>query len=408
MSMKDILDRVNPNQHKGIDGQAMLSAVQGVLKRKDDLAQQKIQNEKDQELLDMQKADHTQKMVQNLHKMPKAVRSKMLPAFKGQLSKMYPGMREENVDMLVQALDDSELGPGIAHALYNGTATPEQVDGLLRAEGGEGWEILRGLSRASGSGDDTLARQMKLAAWKETNIDRPKEERTKTAEEAKTLEKEVTDFSKQVEKQGLPELFSQMKKIDSLIDGGIDDPQGDIPGYGKTALAPDFMTSEKGRELRKAASGLRNAILKARSGGAVTDGEADRMLEEMGMSGGIKGALQFRSDVDLAQGLRGVRDTLASKLSVMSAGRRGEVLTKFNERQMGLGMQPLDLNDPIFAKATLRSQAPEQKGAPPALNKMNEEQKKKAAADFRAKAKANKFSEEQIQQTLLKKGLGGY
>jgi hypothetical protein len=89
----------------------------------------------------------------------------------------------------------------------------------------------------------------------------------------------------------------------------------DIEGFGAAggSTLPDILTSTKGVDNRQAVAGLRNAILKARSGGAVTDGEADRMLQELGTGLG-------RNDENLRVGIANVTQMLQEKLLNVGAG----------------------------------------------------------------------------------------
>jgi hypothetical protein len=57
----------------------------------------------------------------------------------------------------------------------------------------------------------------------------------------------------------------------------------DLPGYGFWGRkVPDFLAGEEARSMRSQIGALRNKVLAARSGAAVTEPEAKRLLEELG------------------------------------------------------------------------------------------------------------------------------
>ena len=116
------------------------------------------------------------------------------------------------------------------------------------------------------------------------------------AAQART-EKQVSDLAKQVEKSGLPELGTTLKTLDEVL-GGIDDVKGDIPGVGPLdANKPDAALPPKGKQIRQLSAQLRNSILKARSGGAVTPQEATRLLQELGLEDRFRTAIHSRREL---------------------------------------------------------------------------------------------------------------
>lgn len=144
------------------------------------------------------------------------------------------------------------------------------------------------------------------------------EGRQKGARVAKSAE----SLAKQLEASGLPELQAQLGRINAILPP----PGKDIPGYGRLAsLAPDVLTSKQGVELRQEVAGLRNAILKARSGAAITPQEAERLLQEIG-----EGAL--RSEDQLRRGIRNVQEMLGAKVQNIRAGAVPEAVEAYTER----------------------------------------------------------------------------
>lgn len=133
-------------------------------------------------------------------------------------------------------------------------------------------------------------------------------------------------FSKRITDSGLEELVGQINEVDRLMPKEGED----IPGFGATGVIPRKLLSEEGKGLRQAVSSIRNAILKARGGSAISEGEADRMLEELGS--GISD-----DDAALRRGIEGVRRTLQAKLTNLEAGTSPEVLGKYKERGGKIG-----------------------------------------------------------------------
>lgn len=88
----------------------------------------------------------------------------------------------------------------------------------------------------------------------------------------------------------IPDLESSISDLDKqVVPGGIENWDGsDIPGVaGADSKLPINQLSAKGRKNRQIAQSLVNKLLKARSGGAVSDGEATRLLGELGYSAAI-------------------------------------------------------------------------------------------------------------------------
>ena len=146
-----------------------------------------------------------------------------------------------------------------------------------------------------------------------------------------------------VQKTGAVDLVTSLKKLDKAIPGGIEgsDADGDIPGIGGAANAvgikdPIFglpvgkvftpALSEEGKNVRQLVANVRNALLKARSGGAVTDPEAERFMEELGQG-------LINTDEDLRRGLRIVKDNIRANLEIIESGTDPDILNEFASRK---------------------------------------------------------------------------
>jgi hypothetical protein len=146
----------------------------------------------------------------------------------------------------------------------------------------------------------------------------------------KEIDMATERFSITLESTGLSELIGAAKRAKTAVEA----EKGDIPGYGVVVGGfPDFAVSSEGKSIRQEISGLQNAILKARSGGAVTPQEADRMMTELGAGLG-------RDDALLRKGISNVTNMLADKVQNAKAGFQPEVIERYKER----GGMNLDIN----------------------------------------------------------------
>lgn len=144
------------------------------------------------------------------------------------------------------------------------------------------------------------------------------------AEERKNekLNRDTQELSERLNKAGLDELASVSEQIRSLFDL---EGNADIPGAGMTAAAPDYLISKQGQDVRQAVAALKNIILRARSGGAVTPQEEKRFLEEIGIGA-------TRSDAQLRAGIKNVLNRLQAKQQNILAGFGDEAKQKYLDR----------------------------------------------------------------------------
>lgn len=102
--------------------------------------------------------------------------------------------------------------------------------------------------------------------------------------------------------------------------------KGDIPGIGPIdRLAPDFMLSNRASEIQSVVATLRNAILKLRSGGTVTEGEADRDLEELKLD-------KYSTDRSFRQVFRNMAEKYARIARNVQAGTSERAAKSYRER----------------------------------------------------------------------------
>lgn len=149
------------------------------------------------------------------------------------------------------------------------------------------------------------------------------------------LDRDTLNLTNTMDKQGIPELGQALGAVEdalALYKGK------DIPGFGELeGQLPDLLTSQPGLDMRQYVSRVGNAILKARSGGAVTPQEASRLLRELGVNETTDGTLTLnaRPDKQLLQGMKMVGDTLRARLKNVRGGFGEETVKEYQTRGGG-------------------------------------------------------------------------
>jgi hypothetical protein len=158
---------------------------------------------------------------------------------------------------------------------------------------------------------------------------------TKTDKEAQRKEvaneKAVTKFSDTLQKEGIPEIEAALAGAEGAVGRYTEKgPDGKpvnkpIPGMGRvTGLLPAGVLTEEGNDVRQSIAQIRNIILQARSGAAVTDQELRRMVEELGTG--------FQSDDSLRRGLVKLRTRFEKVKQNIAAGVSDEVKQTYEQR----------------------------------------------------------------------------
>lgn len=149
----------------------------------------------------------------------------------------------------------------------------------------------------------------------------------KETKENDKIEKQIDNYSKRLEKTGITKAAQTLQEIDSMLQGGLDNTKGDIPGYGLAAGAlPGVALSDKGQKLRQAVQRLANIELKDRSGAAVTDAEFQRFKEEFGTG-------TLKTEQQLLNGLRQYRNVLARVSKELEAATPRKALEEYESRE---------------------------------------------------------------------------
>jgi hypothetical protein len=137
------------------------------------------------------------------------------------------------------------------------------------------------------------------------------------------IEKGVTKYSDTLQKEGIPELEEAVSGAENAL--GRYKP-GQVPGVGRLSGAvPSALLSDEGNDVRQAVATVRNIVLNARSGAAVTDQELRRLVEELGTGLG-------QSESALKRGLGRVRARLDKIKENAAAGVSDDVKGLYEER----------------------------------------------------------------------------
>jgi hypothetical protein len=179
-------------------------------------------------------------------------------------------------------------------------------------------------------------------------ITKAEKEQTRKTEQT---DKAVTKYADTLQKEGIPELETAVSGVENVLKlydtTGPDGKTvvGDAPGVGRLAGAlPAFMLSEEGNNLRQAVAQVRNIVLSARSGAAVTDQELRRLVEELGTGMG-------QSEESLRTGLQRVRERLEAIKTNAAAGVSDDVRRVYEDRG-GIKTKPRANSAPANAGLT--------------------------------------------------------
>lgn len=136
------------------------------------------------------------------------------------------------------------------------------------------------------------------------------------AQGAGKLDINVRNLSREMIRAGIPEIDASIRAVNRDLQKYVDKDTGeysDIPGLGGVANTWAGNLTADGRKMKAVIGRIRNIILKARSGGAVTPQEADRLMEEFSL--GV-----FNTDADFLKAWNDFQGLIASKISVINAG----------------------------------------------------------------------------------------
>jgi hypothetical protein len=187
--------------------------------------------------------------------------------------------------------------------------TAAQADARIRAEGAANRAVqMRGQNMTDARTRDRLVTDKEAAAERRA---------------AEKSEAGVNKYAATLQKEGLPELDAAISAAETEL---AKYKPGKAPGVGLgTGALPEVLLSSEGKKLRQAVASVRNIVLSARSGAAVTDQELRRMVEELGSSG-------MNTEEALRNGLQAVRDRLEAIKANAAAGVPDEVKDAYESR----------------------------------------------------------------------------
>ena len=207
------------------------------------------------------------------------------------------------------------------------------------------------MDKAAGTVEPIYSAPNQPTEYQQMRVDMQREQNQRMADDRARIQKESQDkalqaqtekYSKTLESTGLSDLLSAAERAKNAVSG-----EGDIPGYGEIVGAlPDWMSSQAGKDTRQSIAELQNALLKARSGGAVTPGEYDRLKSELGAGFG-------RGDANLRKGIANVTATLQNKMRNAQAGYSPEAVGLYEERG---GLTGRNLNSTIKPPVSTETQ----------------------------------------------------
>jgi len=165
---------------------------------------------------------------------------------------------------------------------------------------------------------------------------RNKDKATVTAQQ-KALDRGVADLSKRLEKAAIPDLKTGIEKIDEELAPYLK-AGGGLPGVGYGSnIGPAF--TKDGRRMQARVAKIRNMILKARSGGAVTPQEADRLMQEFALGA-------FNSDEEFLASWADFKDSITAGERNIYGGYDSMIVEQYE-----MNMRDLGAEDPAAAEA---------------------------------------------------------
>jgi hypothetical protein len=180
-----------------------------------------------------------------------------------------------------------------------------------------------------------------LAIGRQKNIIESQKNET---DRRKSVTESANKLGNTFSKEDVSGLLTSIINVDKLMDI---DGDSDIAGFGGIAnvagvpvvgAAAEAVLSDEGKKNRQAIAGVRNTILKLRSGGAITENEQARLLNEIGEG-------LFKSDEQLRIGMRNIRDILRDKIRLVETTAHPDALAEFRTRKGAISSE-----DEIFTK----------------------------------------------------------
>jgi len=292
----------------------------------DELENLKARTENQRQQVETQKFNRNLKFWDTISKQTsRKARSNIMKAWSNSRIKSgEPDLSATSKDMFIEADEDVLRRSNKIKAIFMRSGYSK--------EGAD--EITEAFIDDVGFGPAMEAAEAEMNRTSRENIAAQKTQQQQTAQiSPKEINRGTEKLSAKLDKDDFQGLLTEITEINGLIDGGIfqagveEGQEKDIPSFGAGALLQFFppAATKKGKDLRRSVAGLRNKLLKLRSGGAVTPDEGKRLAEELG-----EGLL--KTDRDLLVGLRNVVNTLRGKMTNAEAGFDPLVVSTFADR----------------------------------------------------------------------------
>ena len=140
---------------------------------------------------------------------------------------------------------------------------------------------------------------------------------------AADIDRKVTRYSETLQKHGIPEFEDSLANLEGVF---AEYDKGKVPGVGKAVgMLPAWMQGQEAERVNQAIAEVKNVLLKARSGAAVTDSELRRFVEELGTGG-------LRSEETVRLAVERIRKRFNDVKANAAAGVSDEVKNTYEER----------------------------------------------------------------------------
>jgi hypothetical protein len=167
---------------------------------------------------------------------------------------------------------------------------------------------------------DARQRELTAVARSETS------DRRATAAEQRVSDqrdKAVTKYADTLQKEGIPDFDAALSSLEGRLSKY---KPGKAPGVGRvTGLLPDFVQGQEAEDLTNDIAAVKNTLLKARSGSAVSESELRRLVQELGTGG-------FRSEATVRGAVKKIRDRFEKVKANSAAGVTDEVKQEYEAR----------------------------------------------------------------------------
>ena len=219
----------------------------------------------------------------------------------------------------MSAMEQMRAAREAAQAVETARANQAREAGIIR-----GQDLTDARTRSEGASNRAVTmRGQDLADARSRELATITKTDAQARREAEKTESGVQKYSATLQKEGIPEMEAAVSSVESIIGRYR---TGTVPGVGRAAGAiPSALLSDDGNDVRQAVAAVRNIVLNARSGAAVTDQELRRLVEELGTGLG-------QSESALRRGLQKVRERLETVKANAAAGVSDDVKGLYEER----------------------------------------------------------------------------